>query len=275
MSQTIKKPKTIFFADGHSADETQALAMAAGLAKAADAELLCVHATSDETSLSDSELSQTAHNELALPWFHTVRVRRMRHTCCENVTDTLLDAISRHQPDLVVLGTHGRGQLSQLLSESVTESLVRNLSIPTLVVPLVPRRPELGEQLIDVATGDVLIRKLVVAAGDQTSQIKGLELASLMQQILGIASMPTQLACIGHLASHQPSDFPDLAIDSFADTDGRSVETSLLKLTEHTAGQLLIMATRGHDSISDAVYGSTFERVLRSATLPILTQLID
>jgi nucleotide-binding universal stress UspA family protein len=46
----------------------------------------------------------------------------------------ILGAIAEHAPDLVVMGTHGRGGLSRLLFGSVTEAVLRGTSVPVLTI---------------------------------------------------------------------------------------------------------------------------------------------
>lgn len=46
----------------------------------------------------------------------------------------ILGAIEEHQPDLVVMGTHGRGGLSRLIFGSVTEAVLRATRTPVLTM---------------------------------------------------------------------------------------------------------------------------------------------
>jgi nucleotide-binding universal stress UspA family protein len=46
----------------------------------------------------------------------------------------ILAAIAEHQPDLVVMGTHGRGSLSRLIFGSVTEAVLHGTSVPVLTL---------------------------------------------------------------------------------------------------------------------------------------------
>lgn len=46
----------------------------------------------------------------------------------------ILAAIGEHQPDLVVMGTHGRGGLTRLLFGSVTEAVLREAKVPVLTL---------------------------------------------------------------------------------------------------------------------------------------------
>ena len=46
----------------------------------------------------------------------------------------ILAAIEEHQPDLVVMGTHGRGRLSRLLFGSVAQSVLHATKVPVVTI---------------------------------------------------------------------------------------------------------------------------------------------
>jgi nucleotide-binding universal stress UspA family protein len=85
----------------------------------------------------------------------------------------ILAAIAEHQPDLVVMGTHGRGGLTRLLFGSVTESVLRDASVPVLTInrtdPTMPPRSVYGSHPIgelfgarvvdDMASADLIVTK--------------------------------------------------------------------------------------------------------------------
>lgn len=57
---------------------------------------------------------------------------------------TLLDAITRFQADVIVVGSHGRNVLGRLLLGSTSEHLVRHATCPVLVVR--PRQEETTDE---------------------------------------------------------------------------------------------------------------------------------
>lgn len=69
----------------------------------------------------------------------------------------ILAAIAEHRPDLVVMGTHGRGGLTRLLFGSVTEAVLREAAVPVLTVnrtdPAMPPRSVYGEHPIAALLG--------------------------------------------------------------------------------------------------------------------------
>ena len=49
--------------------------------------------------------------------------------------ETILEQVRRFAPDLVILGSHGHGALHQLLAGSVAQGVLRESTVPVLVVP--------------------------------------------------------------------------------------------------------------------------------------------
>ena len=83
----------------------------------------------------------------------------------------ILAAIEEHRPDLVVMGTHGRGGLTRLLFGSVTEAVLRNAKVPVLTLnrvdATVPPRTVYGshplvelfgaQRVDDVGSADLIV----------------------------------------------------------------------------------------------------------------------
>ena len=57
------------------------------------------------------------------------------HTLVGDATDTLLQESIKLQPDVLVIGTHGRTGLEHILLGSTAEYLIRHATVPVLVVP--------------------------------------------------------------------------------------------------------------------------------------------
>lgn len=66
---------------------------------------------------------------------------------CAPVYD-LLKYAKRFKPDLIVMGTHGRSGIRHLLTGSVAEGVLRQVSVPVLVV----RAPTQDKKELSVAT---------------------------------------------------------------------------------------------------------------------------
>src|ERR1700743_2490673 len=57
------------------------------------------------------------------------------HTLVGDATDPLLQESIKLQPDVLVIGTHGRTGLEHILLGSTAEYLIRHATVPVLVVP--------------------------------------------------------------------------------------------------------------------------------------------
>lgn len=55
---------------------------------------------------------------------------------CGTPVDCILARVASLQPDLVIIGTHGRTGMSRLLLGSVAENVLRNINCNTLVIPV-------------------------------------------------------------------------------------------------------------------------------------------
>lgn len=252
--------RTIALTTNLHPDESATVATAAALAVATKAKLVTVHATA-----GGPPASELPHPEqVARGWGQAIEVEQLVHTCCEDVTDTLLDALRRVSPQLVVAGTHQRGNLAQLLSGSVAESVARNVAVPTLVVPVE------GRGLVDPLTGALDLRRILVPHGDRASTQAGLAAADWILRSTGAPWADTLLLHVddGTPTAELEAPPPSLRVSRRTLRGGLEEEITRA-VTEHDAC-LVVMATRGHDGVLDALLGSHTERVLRSVRCPVL-----
>jgi nucleotide-binding universal stress UspA family protein len=167
-------------------------------------------------------------------------------------------------PDLVVAGTHQRGSFSQLLSGSVAESVACNVTVPTLVVPLE------GRGLADEATGTLDLRRIIVPAGDVEATRLGLVAADWLVRR---TRSPRAEVIVLHVEDGTPMPSLDTVPEGLR-LSRQSLKGSLEVEIERAASELeaclVVMATRGHDGVLDALVGSHTERVLRAVRCPVL-----
>ena len=160
---------------------TAALEYAAEIAARADATLIVMYADTFEP-MAELTLALSA----AIEESRAKTAEELAEYVNEHVDETLdletevreslpvpaiLGAIAEHGPDLVVMGTHGRGGLSRLLFGSVTESVLRGTSVPVLTInrtdPALPPRTVFGshslaelfgaERVEDLSAADLIV----------------------------------------------------------------------------------------------------------------------
>ena len=97
-------------------------------------------------SEADTPYVETANKELTelRARAEAAGVETRTHVRCDNVVFGLLDAIDELDPQLVVVGSHGRTGVKRVLMGSVSESLTRRSPVPVLIVPA-PARAKIAK----------------------------------------------------------------------------------------------------------------------------------
>lgn len=244
-----------------SGDDEQAFLHAVALAARSGARLASVHACVGPRP--ERELPHAA--EVLARWSRNVTLEheRIEHECCDDVVDTVLDALEHLQPDLVVAATHPRSWFSRLVSGSVAEGVARNVRAPTLLLPL-------GcSCFANETNGELSLKRMLVPAGSQEEAERGIRAAINLGRLCG--SDRAELVLLHAGDGHAPrvvSDDPKFSIvpRSYASSIAEAVEGAIVALEP----DVIVMGTHGHDTLDDVVLGSRTERVLHTLHRPML-----
>jgi nucleotide-binding universal stress UspA family protein len=187
----------------------------------------------------------------------------------------LLDLIRAAQPDLTVLATHGREGLSHLLLGSVAEKVVQHAFRPVLCV----REPDHG---LALPYRRILVPTDLSLASRLAFPMAALFARSFSAEVLAVHV--TTSHTLGSLVGATPpagppvsestlwkyfqEDFAGLAVTAQVHTG--SVWDRIVQIARLERADLIVMATRGHDSLADRIVGSNTERVVRHAPCPVL-----
>lgn len=194
--------------------------------------------------------------------------------------DAILDYADSRDVDAIVMGTRGRRGVGRLLLGSVTEEVVRDATVPVLVVrgaSEVRRRypfetivvpvdgSDHAENALDRASSiarhhDATVHVLSVidvtpAGADERSDLRLDRLEGYAQSVVddGIAAAEREgVDTVGTIRYGSTAR----TIGTYADTQD---------------ADLLVMGTHGRSGIDRLLLGSVTERVLRTATVPVLT----
>jgi nucleotide-binding universal stress UspA family protein len=221
-------------------DDGPAFVHACALAAASGARLITIHgnpASADAGLLPDAAV-------LATRWSRRIAHTRICHECCDDVADTVVDAVRQVDPQLVVAGTHARHGLAALLAGSVAEAVARNVATPTLIVP------NHGRGFVDLATGVIDLGRVLVPAGDGVDAERGLAAA---RDFAALAGRPDADIVVLHVAT------------------AHHIADAIAHEAQERQACLIVMATHGHDSLYDMVRGSRTEHVVRDAGCPVLS----
>jgi len=195
---------------------------------------------------------------------HEVIVRHDVSAVPALVDLAILGLMKRRRPDLTVMATSGRKGLSAFLLGSVTQQVVLSADRPVLCV----RHVEGGPQLP--------YRRLLVTTDLSAASRRAFPMAALLARHLGASVTAVHVL---RPEGPRPSgkDLHAFVEPEFA---GLEVESRvypaeppwhrIVEVAGTEGADLVVMATRGHDSVSDSILGSNTERVLRHAPCPVL-----
>jgi universal stress protein A len=81
----------------------------------------------DQKKDAEAKLADIAKQKLG-------RLKHEEHVYTGDIIASILEAQAKHQPDLLVMATHGRRGLSRMFLGSVAEAVVRKATCPVLTI---------------------------------------------------------------------------------------------------------------------------------------------
>ncbi len=197
----------------------------------------------------------------------SIEFHKMLHSCCDDPVDTLLDAMRQIDPDLLVVGKQQSGGVFELLRDSVSEALALNTNIPTLFLPIG------SSGFVDEETGALHLERILVPVQDEATFLQSFEKVGELLERMG--NPPTEVVLL-HVGDDDVLD--SLVVpEAGGKTTWKRVHSqgelaeAILNCVDSCTVDLIVMGTRGHDSIGDVFRGSRTERVVRRAPCPVLS----
>lgn len=196
--------------------------------------------------------------------------------------------------DLVVMATQGWGPASRLWIGSVADRMVRELTLPLLLV-----RPN-GEGKGPKAAADAVIRRIILPLDRSRFSEGSLEGAALLAEIfsaeiipLYVLEVPLEIdrptfqllltedkrATMGLEADVAATYLKNIVSDlrvrgvnvgSPEVVRGGDVATTILEQTESLEADAIAIATHGEKGVKLLTLGSVTDKVIRGATVPVL-----
>jgi nucleotide-binding universal stress UspA family protein len=188
--------------------------------------------------------------------------QRILHQCCDDATETLLDAMRELGPDLVVAATHARTGLERLLSGSVAEAVARNLSTPVLLLPLD------GTRFVEQQSGAIRLERVLAPAGSLIEAQAAVDAAVGLARFAGLTALEIVLLHVGSDPAPQPEVPRPFSL--VARRAGGELDTAIVEAADAVGADAIVMPTRGHDGLADVLVGSHTERVLHQCRRPVL-----
>lgn len=271
--------------DGSGLSE-RAIPVAKEFARAYQATLQFVHVRLNEFS-ADAYLENivrgvTDERELAVT----------SHILDGETVSSLLEFVADHteaDETLVVMSTHGRGELGRLVLGSVADRMIRAAAVPIVLVREAMPVRRSGLQTLLVPVDDSVVSKAAIPVAVALARQTGatIDLVRVFE--------PASAANIGIAPGLSPA-YAELIIESeragltkarrsldqmAAEMRANGVRVSweirsgrtadeIVRMAETTAADLIIMATHGRGGIRRFVLGSVTDDVLQRGTTPIL-----
>ena len=193
--------------------------------------------------------------------------------------DGIMEAVRDHQPDLIVIGTHGHSRFSRLLMGSTAEKVLRHAPCSVLTVRAGMPIPENGR-----------FRKILVPVDFSEAAGVGLDGARAIRSddrstlyLVHVVDPAPPMYLAGNISSYFELD-PDLKdrIEANLRTWSGDIPGSkiiiaegnpaleLARLSEELKVDLIVMSTKGLTGAEHLLVGSVTERVGRFAPVPVL-----
>jgi nucleotide-binding universal stress UspA family protein len=206
-----------------------------------------------------------------------------------DVRSELLGIVTDEQIDLVVMGTHGRNAFDRFLLGSLTERMLRKLPIPVLTVSHLDPAKEL------LSAGPVPLQHVLYATDLSDSAETGLQFSAELARGTGarltVLHVMRTLETVywGAEGGYIPEELESLreatvtrlnnSIPANLNTGGEIVPMmtegepfrEILRVADEGKADLIVMNLQGKNLIERALLGSTAERVIRSAHVPVLS----
>jgi len=206
-----------------------------------------------------------------------------------DVRDEILGIVNDRQVDLVVMGSHGRGYFERMVLGSVTERMLRKLPVPILTVSHLDAAHQIH------SPGVVPLKRILYASdlgGDFDAGLQfAVRLARGLDAHLTVAHVIDPMGT-GFLSEQTVGYVPEYAANVrrqaeeylhrliTVETDGSVPITTVLgegtpyiainEIAAECRADLIVINLHGKSAIERALLGSTAERVIRTATVPVL-----
>ena len=200
---------------------------------------------------------------------------------CGDVRDELLSLVGDEKVDLIVMGTHGRRNLERFFLGSTAETMLRRVPVPILTVS------QRGTEQQTELAFDIPFRRILYATDLPEANLPGLHYCADLARTLG-----AHLTLLHVMAPLGTPTFEDEA-ETHARRMGelhKAIEREhggdlgvatevvqgtphreILKFAETMNADLIAINLQSKGLLERALLGSTAERVIRSAKIPVLS----
>lgn len=178
---------------------------------------------------------------------------------------SIVSAVIERLPNILVVGTGARTGLERLRRGSVAEAVSRRSGAVTLFLPLS------APGFVDLDSGSAQLRTVVFPVGGPAAGLQ--HAVDVLGAFLDVLEVTDTRVILVHVGDQPQPELEVAARDGWQwslDRRQGDVVEGILAAVEQVRPDLVVMATRGHDSLLDALQGSKTEQVLRRAGCAVL-----
>ncbi|MEP1093808.1 MAG: universal stress protein [Cyclobacteriaceae bacterium] len=191
------------------------------------------------------------------------------HVGSNNLIDEIREMISRHDFDLVVVGTHGSHGWKEFLTGSNTEKIVRRISIPVIAVPAKVTSTDIRKILVPLD-----LREIRRGFFDEVAKLQRSFSAAL--EFVWIKT-PHNIESDEIVTQELTILLKEQGVENFSFSIDHEIFPSdgILKHAKETAADMIAMATHGRRGISHWLSGSLTEDTLNHIHIPVWAFKLD
>lgn len=202
-----------------------------------------------------------------------------------DVAHAIAEYAEQSKPDLIVMTTHDHSRLERLILGSVSESVVRRVNAPVLLVPGTPDQPLLSHRVsirhILVPTDGSDLAASIIPHARAIAETMHARVSLFLVSEDTMLPPPPGLAAFA-TAEPSPHDATKLLEDAAKDfrdagiatdihmTVSRDRARAILDFAEANQVDLIAMSTHGRRGIGRLVAGSVASSVLHDAKTPVM-----
>jgi nucleotide-binding universal stress UspA family protein len=193
-----------------------------------------------------------------------LRIKKIR-ALANDPKAALVHHLTQSPTDLMVLSTNSHEGRFHWLHEPEAEVVSRAAEVTTLFVP------SPVEGFVSMENGRTALHHILLPISRDPSPVRPIQFATMLASLTGSDKVTFELAHSNDREGLPPIVTPERPGWTWHTTigDGNAVDWILASGAEYDV-DLIVMSTKGHDSLLDSLLGSTTERVLHGARCPVL-----
>lgn len=192
------------------------------------------------------------------------------------VAESLLQHASAHHADLIVVGTHGRGELGKIVLGSVAENIFRHSPVPVLTIGPNTHRPRRTNEVRQIlAPCDLTpkshagLRFACALAEAHKSRLTVLHVVNKSEEATGVDASRVKDGVAHNLAEIVGAQVDKVDVDY--QVEFGKVAPSILSVASGIDADLIIVGVRPSSGVLDRLMWPIAYELVRDARCPVLT----